>query len=693
MNAREVLAKYAAGERNFQGENLRGQSFKGKNLTGADLSGADIRGTDFTGANLTGVKFCGAKTGLQKRLMALNLMIAFVISILSGFLTWWPAVFVALIFDTGNLENQVGGWISLTILVILYIVILRKGVLTGLSAGAGGVAVAGAVSGGIAVAGAVVVGGAIAGAVAGAVVGAEAVTIALAGAGGVAVAVAGAEAIELAGAGAVAGSVAGVEAVTVALAGAEAATVAIGLAGAIAVTVTGLNLYIAWRAMKGYPSDAWIRSFAVAFAAWGGTSFRRATLTDGDFTGARLKHCDFRQAHLVRTHFKNAEKLDLSRPGQTILAHTTVRNLLINPASGYKLDLCQANLRGAFLAGANLESANLKQADLSEADLSGANLKNANLTESNAIGTNFTHAYLTGACLEAWNIEPTTIFKDVDCQYIYLRDHPDPRYRGERRPHDDDETYQPGDFERIYTQLMHTVEILLRDGMNREAFATAFQRVMAENPHITWESIQSIEKKGKDVLVTVEVPLETDKAELEKTFKASYDKKLAAHKAKMKSLKRENKILERDKEKMYDLLLARSSQPFTLEMKSSLESQTMVEKQDFHAPVGSVNNQGQQTNVAGVNQGIQSNTNQERDLVEAAQEIQALLQQLQGSHPVLTTVEQMTVATEAIKTIEGNPNLKQRAINAAKGGLMEGLKQTPVGVIVAGIIEGWMKDA
>jgi len=171
-----------------------------------------------------------------------------------------------------------------------------------------------------------------------------------------------------------------------------------------------------------------------------------------DCTGARLKSCDFRHAHLLRTRFKNTEKLDLSRPGETIIAHTTVQNLLINPESGYKLDLCKANLRGAFLAGANLESANLKQADLSEADLSGANLKDTNLTESNAIGTNFTHAYLTGACLEAWNIEPTTIFKDVDCQYIYLLEHPNRLGSRERRPHDDEESYQPGDFERIYTQ-------------------------------------------------------------------------------------------------------------------------------------------------------------------------------------------------------------------------------------------------
>ncbi|MBP0044136.1 MAG: pentapeptide repeat-containing protein [Roseofilum sp. SBFL] len=283
-----------------------------------------------------------------------------------------------------------------------------------------------------------------------------------------------------------------------------------------------MNVYIAWRAMKGDPRDAWIRSAAVAFAAWGGTSFRGTTLMDVDFTGARLKNCDFRHAHLLRTRFNNTQKLDLARPGQTLLANTTVRNLLINPESGYKLDLCKANLRGAFLAGANLESANLKQADLSEADLSGANLKDANLTESTAIGTNFTHAYLTGACLEAWNIEPTTIFKDVDCQYIYLLEHPNPLGSRERRPHNPDKVFAPGDFENLYTELMHTIEILLKGGMNPEAFAAALQKVMEENPEITFDSIQSIQKKGQDVLVTLEVPPETDKAQVEQHFDAAY---------------------------------------------------------------------------------------------------------------------------------------------------------------------------
>ena len=68
MKAKEVLKRYKAGERNFQGVNLRGQSFKGENLSGADFSGADftnakIQGTKFTNATLIKANFTGAECG------------------------------------------------------------------------------------------------------------------------------------------------------------------------------------------------------------------------------------------------------------------------------------------------------------------------------------------------------------------------------------------------------------------------------------------------------------------------------------------------------------------------------------------------------------------------------------------------------------------------------------------------------
>ena len=83
--------------------------------------------------------------------------------------------------------------------------------------------------------------------------------------------------------------------------------------------------------------------------------------------------------------------------------------------------------------------------------------------------------------------------------------------------------------------------------------------------------------------------------------------------------------------------------------------------------------------------------NQPLDLPQAAKEIQDLLDRLQ-TYPTTTTIEQMMVATEAVKQIESNPTLKQKVINAAKAGLIEGLKKSPIGAIVAAIIEGWTAE-
>ncbi|MCT7958508.1 hypothetical protein [Laspinema palackyanum] len=117
---------------------------------------------------------------------------------------------------------------------------------------------------------------------------------------------------------------------------------------------------------------------------------------------------------------------------------------------------------------------------------------------------------------------------------------------------------------------------------------------------------------------------------------------------------------------------------------------TEGKKQQFNAPVGSVDNQGIQNNVAGVNQGIQSSTS-DPELQATVQEIQTLLSSLDVTQAT-TTSEQMRLAGTVLAKIEEKPTFKERAIRAARGGLVAGLKQNPVGAIVAGAIEGWTKE-
>ncbi len=61
-------------------------------------------------------------------------------------------------------------------------------------------------------------------------------------------------------------------------------------------------------------------------------------------------------------------------------------------------------------------------------------------------------------------------------------------------------------------------------------------------------------------------------------------------------------------------------------------------------------------------------SNQEQNLLEAAAEIQKLLNQISETHPTETTQEKMVIAAEAVEKIENSPTLKQRVASALKGG-------------------------
>jgi len=290
----------------------------------------------------------------------------------------------------------------------------------------------------------------------------------------------------LAGVGAFA--VAGVVAFAVAFAFAGAGAFAFAFAGAGAGTVAGaLTLFyfcLGWLTLKQESRDPWLRQIVIAFAAIGGTSFFQANLTEADFTGARLKNTNFNRAILKKTCFKQAIKLELARPGNTLLANPQIREFLIDSRTGSGKDFAQANLRGAYLDGANLQTANLRLANISEASLQYANLAGANLTEVNAVNTDLRHATLTGACVENWNIDATTQLDEIDCQYIYLLNG-----QKERRPSSGE--FQPGEFTKLFAEMFDTVDLIFRNGVDWKAFIAALKEVQVQNEDTPLQ-IQSI---------------------------------------------------------------------------------------------------------------------------------------------------------------------------------------------------------
>jgi uncharacterized protein YjbI with pentapeptide repeats len=295
-------------------------------------------------------------------------------------------------------------------------------------------------------------------------------------------------------------------------------------AGVFAVSSLVLGLYANWRAKQGDEKFALIRTLSLTFGSLRGTSFKGADLTDTNFAQTKLKSANFsnsrkRTTNLTRTNWRDSKNLDKARPGNSIFSNFKVLQLLTT-GQGTNQDFSQFNLRGANLDSAQLNGANLKNADLSQASLRKTDLQHANLTEVQAIGTNFTGAYLTGACLEAWNIDRANL-SGIDCAYYFLRETPDNKGSRDRRPHDPDRTYEPGDAEKMLTEAQNIVEVLLKKCTNAKDLAQSLQRLTETYP----ESIlQKLERKdNSDFLVTLTVPPDTDKANVETLLHTAYD--------------------------------------------------------------------------------------------------------------------------------------------------------------------------
>ena len=115
--------------KNFAGQNLRGRSFKGQDLSGWNFSDEDLRGADFTDAILRGANFTKVKTGVQKRWLTFQVIIAIIISAIASFLVASTGIWVALFFTPDNIKSfTIAPGIAMTIIFIaIFFAIVRQG--------------------------------------------------------------------------------------------------------------------------------------------------------------------------------------------------------------------------------------------------------------------------------------------------------------------------------------------------------------------------------------------------------------------------------------------------------------------------------------------------------------------------------------------------------------------------------------
>ena len=644
MKASEVVNKYATGERDFHGANLRGLSFKNQDLSGADFSGADIRSTNFTGANLTGAKFIKAQAGLQKRwailLVLLSWFMAFSSSVFSWVVTFWIPAFYSSYLDLDNFEATVASTIYSLIMLAFLATTVRRGLKAGAIAAVIAVALAGLSS--MVLAANVALLGAFAGA--GALIAALAVALAVAGG--------------FTGAVAVAGLSTGIIAIMIAivfagaLAAVWAALTASGsiLAGVVAFAfITALVLlfaYLGWRAWKGDYRDAWIRSFAIAFAAMGGTSFRQANLTDADFTGAKLKSTDLREATIIRTCWRNVQKLDRVRPGKTYLRLPQLQPWLV--AVGTEKNFDSQVLRGIYLQGANLTDASFIGADLSEANLQDVDLSRAKLVQTQLDQTDFTGATLTGAYIEDWGITGSTKFSGARCAYVFMRLPTDNNPNPERKPDNWEEEFADGEFGDFIKPIVDTLDLYHNQNVDPRAIAVSFKQLAENNPDAQLE-IVAMERRGEDkVLIRAKTATSADKSQLSGEYFELYNHNRALEQKNTHLL---TSITQKDEriaslENMITTALQRPSfyaeQYYRQGDTYNISGDHIQQSGNFGVGV----NQGTIASEAQVARVINQVSNQ--DLAEAAQSIQQLLQQLEEHNPTASEAQQEEFISAAI---------------------------------------------
>ncbi|WP_017651411.1 pentapeptide repeat-containing protein [Fortiea contorta] len=687
----------------YSGQNLQGRSFKGQNLVGANFSGTDIRGADFTKANLTNANFTGAKAGLQNYWIIGWLIILFIAGFLALFicaatngLTWWYL---------GNEEFKrnalIFGLIIIFVLLILILINIYRGLTVSLLA-------------------------------------ISLILIFLLLPSGISVILnlsqyvafrRWTQALSLASIIAIVMS----EIIAIILVSAKILSknttviVVLGLLfGGIIGSITRVLIRGGWKYLSSEPiwsaNWAWVDliwawfwigiliflgsyigahalnenekrrnliiSIAIAFSAIGGTSFRNANLTDANFTGATLKNTDFRKANLTRTRFYEAKNLEFSRVDDGILADRNVLNLLVT-GNGRKKSYVGANLKGANLIGADLKEANLKLADISEATCQQACLEWVNLTRTQAVNTDFTSAQMTGACVEAWNIESTTKLDNVDCRFIYLLEYPKPGTDDrERRPSSGE--FKSGEFTKLFEEVLNTVDLIFRNGIDWRAFANAFQTVQEQNQN-TELALQSIENKGDGVVVVkVAVNADADKEKIHGDFTQNYQLALQAVEEKYKAVlqvKDEEILFHRQQSaKIPEMIISLANKPINVQVDNKVENKNMTNSNDVNR---NINVGGNFYNSGTVNLGeISGNVTNTINQLPASPEsekpgIKELLKQLQTAIEGDTNLSQddKAEALEQVKALaEAGKNPQEGSMQKAAKTAIKILKGTIAGL-------------
>lgn len=724
---------------NYCGQNLQGRSFKGETLEGANFSKADIKGADFTDANLTHTNFSNVQAGVQKHWKVILVIASWLISGISVIFSGLASIFM-MVYIVGYEVEVEKFYVIITLLflhIILFIIAIWLDLIVSLAAIIipGGVAIAVAAIGAwinynihatpsgfqivskaitflivFCATGTITFAGIVVGAIAVAIN--TAIVIALGKVGfqflvvnkdvivarfGLVVTVV-----------VVATAIISIGEQPFTIDGAEDPKVRF-FTIIVILTEALLSAYIGWRALKGDEKKAWIRSLAIAFAAFKGTSFHNANLTDADFTQSTLKSTDFRGSNLTRTCFHLTKMLDYVCPGRTYLENAEVRQLLVTGQGQNKI-FDRQDLRGINLQEANLMYASFIDTDLSQANLQEANLFEAKLVRTNLDLANLDKTHLTGAYIEDWGITSRTRSAFIDCEYVYLKLPTEGDRDPNRMPPSGLGNFEANDFSIFITSVLATLDLYHKQEINSSVAITVLKGMTQKYP-VQFEMVGLENRGNRQFVIRLKVHGQISYSQLQKEYYSKYEQILPMY---------DPKGLLSDPEALVEQVIKAVNENPSIQILNEEgivfaggEVSVDIDKsrtQNINTGGGSINNSGagafglgdiidnQGDTVSDNSSNSTYNLNHAKlgggfagtggtqsggtfydyssnpSLAEAAAEIQQLLQQLEATNPTTTSANKSAIINQAIEAIENNPALKTKVIAALNSSGTEALK-------------------
>ena len=285
--------------KNYSMKNLQKASFQQKDLAYASFAHSDLRGAKFTGSDLTGADFTNARTGITPRNVVFIFILAFVISLLSGYIAMLATNTIRQMLKSPDQNIRIAA-ISTIVIVVLFIAFsIWKGVGNAIRQLVLPVAILAIIIGVVAV-------------ISGLGTGMGVLYLVVALLLVVVMFIIGTLAR------AAAGSLSNILFFIVALSGGLFSK---SIGGGIGTAIMAVSCaVISKRALAGKPGFDSLRKISHRLTSRFGTSFRDSKLQDADFTRARIHNSDFTNVDLSNIKWNTSKRV----------------NCIIHPTNGHK---------------------------------------------------------------------------------------------------------------------------------------------------------------------------------------------------------------------------------------------------------------------------------------------------------------------------------------------------------------------